>query len=351
MFRVLSLDGGGIRGAFIASCLARIEAETGRSTADYFDLIVGTSTGGIVALALALGEPASRIVELYQGKGAAIFTRRPPPPVPFIERQFLNAAKRCRFPDLDLDALYRAKYSDEPLRSALTAVFGDRKLGEITASRVVITSVDLVRGQTITFKTPHQPDFVRDARLTAVEIALATSAAPTYFPQASVFGHKAYTDGGLWANNPAIVGYAEAAKIRQVCKRPGVDPEFGLDDIWMLSIGTGRPQYYAKPGATDDGVLWWGQRIFDVAGGAQSQGVHFQAQYLMGPERYTRIDFDMPTTPWALDDVNAVSDLVHFGEQSAVENFPRIAPTLLAERKTAFEPFLTMKQYNNDSSA
>jgi predicted acylesterase/phospholipase RssA len=339
MFRVLSLDGGGIRGAFIAACLARIEAETQRRISDYFDLIVGTSTGGIVALALALGEPASRVLELYRNSGRAIFTRRQPPPIPLLERLYLSIAKRYRVPALDLDALYRAKYSDEPLRAALSAVFGVRTLGDITRCRVVIPSIDLVRGQTITFKTAHQPGFMRDLHLLAVDAALATSAAPTYFPQASLAGRRAYTDGGLWANNPALVGYAEAAKISQVCNRPGIDPAFGLDDIWMLSIGTGKPQYYAKPGATDDGLIWWGERIFDVAGGAQSQGVHFQAQYLMGAQRYTRIDFDMPTAPWALDDVSVVDDLVHFGEQAAVAAFPQIAPTFLTGGKTAFQPF------------
>jgi hypothetical protein len=148
-----------------------------------------------------------------------------------------------------------------------------------------------------------------------------------------------YSDGGLWANNPAIVGYVEAMKIRNVCRRPDLDPIFGPEDVYMLSIGTGEPQYYAKPGPTDDGLLWWGPRLFDVAGGAQSQGAHFQAEYLMGNERYTRVDFRMPTHPWRLDDVSALSQLLHYGTQAAVDYYPRLRQALLTTKKPTYHPY------------
>ena len=338
MFRILSLDGGGIRGAFAAAFLARLEKELDVPITSYFDLITGTSTGGIIALALGLGEPASRITEFYEKRGPRIFTRRPPYAIPKWQRACVGFAKRM-FPGLDADSLYRSKYDSKELRDALTEVFENKTLEDAVSSRIVIPAVDLVSGQTITFKTPHQPDFIRDRHLRAVDVALAATAAPTFFPNAVIAPGSCYSDGGLWANNPSIVGYVEAMKIRAVCRRPELDPVFTAEDVLMLSIGTGEPQYYAKPGPTDDGLLWWGGQLFDVAGGAQSQGAHFQAEYLMGRDRYTRVDFKMPEHPWRLDDVSALPQLLHYGNQKAVDYYSKLRQTFLTITKPVYRPF------------
>jgi len=338
MFRILSLDGGGIRGAYTAACLARLEHEIGRPITDYFDLIAGTSTGGIIALALALGEPAERIQRFFSERGPQIFTPREPVGLRLLQRMCLTAVKR-KFPSLDERMLHRSKYSSDALRDALTEVFGDRTLEAATASRVVIPAVDLICGRTITFKTPHQPNFIRDRHLKAVDVALATGAAPAYFPQASIKDGSAFADGGLWANNPSVVAWVEAMKIRHVCKRPGIDPVFPSDGIFMVSIGTGEPRYYAKPGPQDDGLLWWGPRLFDVAGGAQSQGAHFQALYLMGEQRYVRINFQMPSEPWPLDEVGVLPQLLHYGEQAAVDLYPRLREHFFSTSKPPYQPF------------
>jgi hypothetical protein len=213
---------------------------------------------------------------------------------------------------------------------------------DATFSRLLIPAVDLIRGQTVTFKTAHQPGFIRDRHFKAVEVGLATSAAPTFFPQARIGDVSGYSDGGLWANNPAIAGYAEAIKIREVCNRPALDPVFGPEDIFMLSIGTGEPQYYARPGPKEDGLIWWGPRLFDIAGGAQSQGAHFQAQYLMGNDRYTRIDFKMPSDPWHLDDFSALPDLLHYGAQAAVDYYSELRGKILSSKTTPYHPFLSV---------
>ena len=126
-FRILSLDGGGIRGAFAAAFLARIEQEIGSPITDYFDLIAGTSTGGIIALALGLGEPAARIRDLYEKRGSQIFTRRVHVRVPGWQRACVALAKR-KLPTLDLGVLQRSKYPAQPLREALTELFGTRTL-------------------------------------------------------------------------------------------------------------------------------------------------------------------------------------------------------------------------------
>lgn len=337
MFRILSLDGGGIRGAFIAACLARLEREIEVPITNYFDLIAGTSTGGVIALALALGESAERILSLYTTHGVEIFTRRKNTNVPFWMHAALRMVRR-QFP-IDEDAILRSKYPQQPLRDALYAVYGDRTLGDINTCRVVITAVDLILGRTTTFKTAHQPNFIRDRHRRAVDVALATTAAPSFFPHATIETGTAFSDGGLWANNPAIVGYAEAVKISHLEPRPDIDQPFTQEDIHMLSIGTGKPQYYARPSNEEDGLLWWGPRLFDVSGGAQSQGVDFQARYLMGESRYTRIDFEMPTQPWALDDIAVLSDLVHLGEQTAVDNYASIRDRFLVNEKQPFQPY------------
>jgi hypothetical protein len=338
MFRILSLDGGGIRGAYAAACLARLEQEIGRPISDYFDLIAGTSTGGIIALALALGERAERIRTLYSKSGPRIFTPREPAALGLLERVCLSAVKR-KFRPFDDRMLHRSKYSSEMLRDVLTEVFGDRTLEAATSSRLVIPAVDLIYGRTITFKTPHQPNFIRDRHLKAVDVALATGAAPAYFPPASIKDGSAFADGGLWANNPALVAWVEAMKIRDVCKRPDIDPTFTSDNIFMVSIGTGEPTYYAKPDPQEDGLLWWGPRLFDVAGGAQSQGAHFQALYLMGEQRYIRIDFKMPSDPWPLDEVAVLPQLIHYGEQAAVDFYPRIRERFFFKPKKPYHPF------------
>jgi hypothetical protein len=338
MFRILSLDGGGIRGAFAAAFIARIEQELGHPITDHFDLIAGTSTGGIIALALGLGEPADRIRNLYEQRGPQIFTRRLTTALPAWQRTCLKIAKK-KFPGIEEAGLHRSKYDSKGLADALREVYGIRTMEDATASRLVIPAVDLIYGRTVAFKTPHQPDFIRDRRLSVVDVALATTSAPTFFPHAVIGTGSAYTDGGLWANNPAIMGYVEAMKICKVCQRPNLDPPFSPDDVHMLSIGTGEPQYFAKPGPADDGLLWWGPRLFDVAGGAQSQGAHFQAQYLIGHDRYTRVDFKMPTEPWKLDDVSALKQLLHYGTQAAVDYYPKLRRTLLETSKPRYHPF------------
>jgi patatin-like phospholipase/acyl hydrolase len=338
MFRILSLDGGGIRGAFAAAFLHRLERQVGRPMTDYFDLIAGTSTGGIIALALCLGEPAEKICNLYRNSGAAIFAPRTSDDLSRWQRLCAKAAK-WKFRNLDEGALYRSKYTADALRELLAAVFGARTLEDARASRALIPAVNLTTGRTIVFKTPHQPKFIRDRYITAVDVALATSAAPTFFPQARIGTGGAYADGGLWANNPAMLAYAEAIKIHGIAKRDDLDPTFGLDEIHMISIGTGEPEYYAKPAPGDDGLLWWADKLFEVASGAASQGVDFQVRYVLGPERYQRIDFKMPSTPWRLDDVVAVPELLHYGEQAAIDNYPSIKDRFLATKKAPYHPF------------
>jgi patatin-like phospholipase/acyl hydrolase len=190
-FRILSLDGGGIKGAFTASVMAALEADTGKAAADYFDLITGTSTGGIVAIGLGLGLAANAIVDFYCKHGPTIF-----PSTSLVQRT-RNSLRQ----------LFAPKHSHDVLKEALREVLGDRRFGE-SKTRLVITTYDANAGRIFLLKTAHHERFKYDYRAPAVDVALATSAAPTYF-QSSPFPDHAgasYVDGGVWANCPALIG-------------------------------------------------------------------------------------------------------------------------------------------------
>ena len=159
MRRILTIDGGGIKGVFPAAFLTTLEQRLACPVADYFDLIAGTSTGGIIAIGLGLGLGAEEVLALYKDHGERIFPRR-------------------RL--LRLLSLVRAKYDYQPLREALVTAFGDRRLGE-SRNRLLIPSLNLAAERVHIYKTSHHAKLVHDYKLPAVEVALATVAAPTYF--------------------------------------------------------------------------------------------------------------------------------------------------------------------------
>jgi uncharacterized protein len=172
-FRILSLDGGGIKGTFTASVLSELERSTGRKIADHFDLIAGTSTGGIIALGLGLGIPAEQILQFYKEQGPKIFPN-------------ITAQQKL---SLNIRHLWEPKYSAEQLREGLRGVFGEKRVKEAKC-RLLIPAYDVVAGRVFMFKTRHHPRFIFDEEAFAVEIALATAAAPTFFKQATVSAHS-----------------------------------------------------------------------------------------------------------------------------------------------------------------
>ena len=320
-FRILSLDGGGIRGAFIASVLATMEERLG-PISQHFDLMAGTSTGGIIAAGLATGEPAARIVEFYRVHGSRIFTR--PTRTKSRTRKALGwfANRKLKAAGLDDDWLFSPKYDSQSLRSALTSIFLDAKLGSIVRCALVIPSVDLTKGQTVVFKTPHLAHYDRDRHFPIVDVLLATAAAPTYLPTASIGGGK-YIDGGVWANNPIIVAIAEAmAILRHRNNATTFECNASeLDSIRALSIGTGKLATYLSPPVSEDGLVWWMNegRLIETMFMAQSQGAGFQAAYLLG-DAHSRIDFDIPEKSWKLDNREVIEQLIHIGKEKGKEN-------------------------------
>src|SRR5450755_1816923 len=194
-FAVLSIDGGGVRGIFVAAVLANLERDTGAKVTDHFDLIVGTSTGGIIALGLGAGMSPEEILAHYIDNVNSIFPAR--------RRSTLARPL----------SLVRAKYKPDGLREVVQAIFRDKLLCDSTVP-LVIPSYNIGENAVYLFKTPHHERLRRDWKVPMWQVAMATSAAPTYFPAFSLPDeHVRLVDGGVWANNPSMVGVVEAVSM------------------------------------------------------------------------------------------------------------------------------------------
>jgi len=269
-FQILALDGGGIKGLFAAAVLAKIEEDLGVDVADHFDLITGTSTGGIIALGLGIGLHPREIVHFYVSQGPAIFR----------QKQWFTS----------LCWLWRQKYPQEPLKNALQNCFADKRLAD-SKKRLVIPSYNLDKDEVYLFKTPHHPRLTRDWKEPMWKVALATSAAPTFFPSCREVDHIRLIDGGIWANNPTMVGIVEAVSMVGV----------PLQSITVLSLGATNA-VANKPSSLDRGGLWqWKKAAIDAAMRGQSHGVQGQAQHLIGHDRAIRLDPVAPDGLFALD--------------------------------------------------
>jgi uncharacterized protein len=289
-FRILSLDGGGIMGAFAASALATLEEKTGKRIIDHFDLITGTSTGGIIAIALAMGKTAEENREFYRAEGPKIF-----PPGGFLG----GWLKRLRH-------LFASKFSPEELREAITAVIGEAPLGAAKC-RLVIPSYDVDQGRVYLFKTAHHPHFQdTDVHVPAVDVALATSAAPTYFPAHPIPGHGTFVDGGVWANCPAMVGLTEAVRFL------GQDPR----DVRLLSVSTTSYPFRLADTKRLGGVLNWNATLIETLIFGQEQGAVAQATCFL-QERFHRITYVSQPGLYGLDNVRMAQELINIGGKVA----------------------------------
>lgn len=193
-FKILSIDGGGIKGLYTAIVLAKIEEKFNCRIAEYFDMLCGTSTGGLLALALSRKIPAQELVDFYKNKGPEIFGADN-----FVSNFYRGLKQTLLF----------GKYNDKILYKSITEVLGDAQMNE-ASTLLCIPSFNLMRGTPRVFKFPHLEGEIPSAKYgRMVDVALATSAAPTYFPIASI-NNEYYVDGGVWANNPTLCGLMEA---------------------------------------------------------------------------------------------------------------------------------------------
>lgn len=270
-FQSLALTGGGFRGLFTARALQTIEDHTNTPIGKFFDLTCGTSIGGIVALAVAFEKPMSKVVEVFLAEGLNIFPEHDSPTTKIGKYWDMYKHKG------------RPRYSTAPLRDAVTQILDkDATLGD-ALHPVAIPAVNVTQGRPQVFKTRHKAEWNRDWKLKAVDIALATAAAPTFFELAEVDGNL-YADGGLFANAPDLVAIHEAEHF------------FGVpvEAQRLLSIGTTTKSYSVSfESGRQFGIADWmeEQRLFSVTISSQQQFVDQLVAHRMD-ERYYRLDHE-----------------------------------------------------------
>lgn len=296
-FQILSLDGGGLKGLFAAAMLSRIEDDLGGGDLTrHFDLITGTSTGGIIAIGLGLGMRPRELVNFYVEHGGRIF------PQNFRSSRWFRQ-------------FFRAKYDGGPLAEALKRCVGDRLLGH-SRKRLVIPSFNLGESKPYLFKTAHDERFRRDWQVPAWKVALATSSAPTYLPSSREVDRVRLIDGGVWANNPGMVGLVEAAG---VLGQP-------LESVRVFSVGT-TAEVRARPDNLDrGGFLQWRNHAADVIMGGQSAGADQQLKLLLGKDRYLRLNPSAPPDFYKLDRMSVDEHLALAAHASrhALPDFSRL---------------------------
>ncbi len=310
---ILSIDGGGIRGIIPARIVAEIEQRTGRAAADLFDLIAGTSTGGIIALALAMPEENSRkpkytgaeLVNLYEKYGEKIFSR-----------SLWHTIK-------SVGGLNGPKYEPDGIESVLSEYFGDVRLRDVL-TRVLVTSYNTAGPAPAFFKswrTKTDKNFNYRLR----EIARATSAAPTFFPPLDVpdlaLGKPdmCLIDGGVFANNPAMCAWAEVPQLFQ-----------DVNEFIVVSIGTGNDE--DKVSYTDAkgwGLARWARPLVKILFDGVSDTVHYQMQQRLGAQmgrKYYRFQGD-------LGDRTAMDN----ASQENIQGLLRIADKIISKQELLLE--------------
>jgi len=315
MRRILTIDGGGLKGALPAAFLAEIEEATGKRIVDHFDLIAGTSTGGIIAIGLGLGIPARAILDFYVNEGSAVF-RQDQPRLWAIEKVY-RAARRLR----------RAKYAPDRLKSALVSILGDARIGE-SATRLLIPAYDSNRRAVHVIKTAHHPRFERDWMLPAVDAALATAAAPTYLPQHVLDNFIGLIDGGVWANNPCGLAAIEAAAVLK----------WNMAETKMLSLGcTETALVLRKSSGMRDTAA-----IIEVMMQGQSFGAEGTAMLLLdhphARSAFFRINPVMPKGYASLDDASKIRDMAGLGRGEARTALPTIRREFFGAPAVPFVP-------------
>jgi uncharacterized protein len=338
-FKILSIDGGGIRGIIPAKILAEIEERTQKPICELFDLIAGTSTGGILALGLTKPHPkkpkdpnkpkephyrAEHLVNLYREEGKNIFHE------PFIERL------------MESDDLIRPKYSSKGKDRVLTNYFGDTELND-ALTELFITSYDIELRVPVFFT--NQPcKKVTDSLvfrkicngLTMKQAAMATSAAPTYFEPYQIptahrteRGFYSLIDGGVFANNPASLALMEAIiDSKKAAEKNTEEKELRLEDILVVSLGTGSlTRRYPYEQAKHWGLLGWVQPLLNITLDGSSEAVSVQLEQLL-----PRADEKPPQYYRFQQFLNSANDNIDDASEKNIKNLEALAKLIIEER-------------------
>jgi patatin-like phospholipase/acyl hydrolase len=289
--KILAIDGGGIRGIIPATLLAHIESITGRPIAGLFDLIAGTSTGGILALGLTIPKTsgarlfsAQNFIEMYEQEGPRIFSR--------------SLCRRI----VACNNLTEEKYGAEGIEAVLADYFGDSRLADAITD-VLVTSYEIERSFPFFFKSSNARERL-DYDFPARQVARATSAAPTYFepmklPAGTNTDYYTLIDGGVFANNPAACALVEARTTYP-----------GASDFLVVSLGTGVLNRSLSYSATRTwGVAKWAVPLLDIVFDGVSSTVDYQLRQLLPArdgecQRYYRFQTTLDGHDHALDNTS-----------------------------------------------
>lgn len=297
VFKILSIDGGGIRGLIPAKVLAELEIELKaldpkKKLYEHFDLICGTSTGAILAIGIALGIPAADLVSFYKQYAKLIFPKFYLKIIPRKTRVFTSSI-----------------YSNKELRKKLKEVFSKANadktplLNDLKVN-VCIPTFNGNTGEINVLKTKHHKDYTRDYKLPAHEVALSSASAPVFFPPHSFSYNNEHgsginlsmIDGGIFANNPTLIGILEATDKLNV----------EISKIKVLSIGTGKSKYCIKKKTLPHSFWYWflpKPRLLEIILDSQAQITEQYIAFLkraLGQNQktfdYLRIQYDFGTT-------------------------------------------------------
>lgn len=285
-FRILCLDGGGIRGLYSAQMLKRMKKDCNIDFYNDFDLIVGTSTGSILAGSIVKQIDIEKVIALYVNEGKNIFKKR------WLSRI----------------GLFASKYNPNPLKEQLKAIFKNTTLGDIEKP-LLINATDIGNSTQFVFKTTfngqqdsngNTKELVRDKEILLSDAILASSSAPIFFPPHKI-GNFLLADGGLWANSPVLVALAEAKKIFKM------EP----NDVIIISIGTGVEEndYHIN-------TKWWGfltgwkrEKLISMILNLQTKTNNSLLQFLMPKENILRLTYTSDKA-LPLDDVSQNENLL-----------------------------------------
>jgi uncharacterized protein len=316
--RILSIDGGGILGTFPAAFLAGLEGNLNRPIGDYFDLLVGTSTGGIIATGLAHGMRAAEVLKFYEEQGPSIFFDNHRG----IARRLFRTLREIRHVGV-------SKYDSIRLENSLRAAFVETKIGDLKR-RLVLPAWNPDLQRVYIYKTPHHPRLQFDRHVSLVDATMATASAPTFFPQHFTEQNVGLIDGGVWANNPIAVAVVEAISLLGWDAKSLDVLSLGcLDEIYRIPINPG-----------------WGRLNKDLISlfmDGQKHGAMGMAKLLTGHghERNAihRITHTVLKDQFKLDDTSSIRTLKGLGLARAREQLPHLQKVFFDRPAEGFQPF------------
>jgi len=320
MRRILSIDGGGIRGVFPAAYLAHLEDDLDQPIHQYFDLIAGTSTGGIIAIGLAMGLRAKNILEMYESRGPEIFSQQHKGIRGWIERAF----RKLRW------LAWGPKYQPEALENALKVVLGEQKIGD-AKTRLMIPAWHQESRRVYIYKTAHHQRLSTDYKELARDAAMASASAPTYFRKYVTARDVGLVDGGIWANNPTGIAVAEG-----ICTLGWKPLEIRVLSIGCLEDVTEMRDAY--------GAARLVPKITGLFLAGQSHGANGLAHILTGHvggsshKAIYRVSPPVQEGIFTLDDTDKIQKLKSWAIVEARKDKPDLSPVFFYDTIEPFEP-------------